>query len=316
MRTFLQDAFQGGARIGVNTHVERVLIEDGRAVGVAARARTADGRAARLTIRARAVVLAAGSLHTPALMLRSGLTNAHIGRNLHLHPSTGTFGLYEKPICGWSGVMMSHYIAALNDLDGRGYGVTIESAPGHPGLAALSFPWRSGRDHKDLMAAYAHSSNVLVIARDRDGGRVTVDQAGEPVVHYRLSAYDRAHLLRGVAESLRIHHAAGAHTVSNSSIRPGAWRAGDDFEGYVGTVVALGLRPNAFILGSAHQMSSCRMGGSAAQGAIDPTGESYEVRGLYVADGSALPTATGVNPMLTIMGVAHIIAGHIAAKLT
>ncbi len=58
------------------------------------------------------------------------------------------------------------------------------------------------------------------------------------------------------------------------------------------------------------------MGGSSARGAVDPTGQTYEVQGLYVADGSVLPTATGVNPMLSIMSVAHVIAGHIQAAYT
>lgn len=316
LRTYLQDAYERGTRIAANTYVERIVIDGGRAAGVIATTTTPDGKPARLIIRAQAVVAAAGALHTPALLLRSGLTNAHIGRNLHLHPSTGTFGIYEQPICGWSGVMLSHYIRQFANLDGRGYGVTIESAPGHPGLAAIALPWRSGSEHKALMAQYAHLANVLVIARDWDGGRVTLDRNGDPVIHYQLSDYDRAHLLRGVIESMRIHKAAGAREIISPVATLAPFREGDDFDEYVRKSTAIGLRPNAFILGSAHQMSSCRMGSNPARGAVDPTGEAFEVRDLFVADASALPTATGVNPMLTIMGVAYLIAQHIKARLT
>src|SRR5262249_13726291 len=88
-----------------------------------------------------------------------------------------------------------------------------------------------------------------------------------------------------------------------------------DFEGYLRTVRGAGTRKNDIALLSAHQMSSCRMGANPARGALNPTGETFEVRNLFVADGSALPTATGVNPMLTIMAVSAQIAQHVKARL-
>jgi choline dehydrogenase-like flavoprotein len=123
--------------------------------------------------------------------------------------------------------------------------------------------------------------------------------------------------MRGIVESLRIHRAAGAQEVSAPHTTPITYHPdeGNDFEAFTNSVQAAGLRKNSFALFSAHQMSSCHMGGNPARGAIDPTGESFEVRDLYVADASALPTASGVNPMLTIMGVSHIIAQHVKARL-
>lgn len=316
LKTYLQDACQNNTRIGVGVHVDRVLIENGAAIGVEGTAQTADGRRVRLTVKAQAVVSAAGALHTPALLLRSGLTNAHIGRNLHLHPSTGAFGFYPEPINGWSGVMMSHYIPHFSNLDGQGYGVTLESAPGHPGLAAVAMPWRDGLQHKQAMARYADLANILIIARDRDGGSVRLKKDGSPAIFYRLSAHDRAHLLRGVIEALRIHHAAGADWFAAPYHRvPMYHRDEGDFEAWLKAVQAAGLPSNSFILGSAHQMSSCRMAANPARGAVAPNGETFEVDNLFVADGSALPTASGVNPMLTIMALAHIVAQRIKEKV-
>jgi choline dehydrogenase-like flavoprotein len=62
-------------------------------------------------------------------------------------------------------------------------------------------------------------------------------------------------------------------------------------------------------------MGSARRGGSPAGSAAGPTGETWEVRNLVVADGSAFPTASGVNPMLTIEAIAHLNAGALAARL-
>lgn len=316
LKTYLQDACERGARLAVGVHVDRVLIQDGAAHGIEGTVRTAEGQTVRLTVRARAVAVCAGALHTPALLLRSGLTNAHIGRNLHLHPSTGAFGFYPELINGWSGVMMSHYVPQFNNLDGQGYGVTLESAPGHSGLAAVALPWQDGLQHKQAMARYAHMANILIITRDRDGGAVRLKRDGSPAIFYRLSKHDRAHLLRGVIEALRIHYAAGAEELAAPHHRVPMYRRGEgDFEAWLEQVAKAGLPSNAFILGSAHQMSSCRMGANPARGAVAPDGETFELRNLFVADGSALPTASGVNPMLTIMAVAYIVAQHIKARL-
>jgi choline dehydrogenase-like flavoprotein len=300
--TYLQDAASRGARIVVGTTAKKVIVQNGRAVGVEA----------ETTVRAKLVVAAGGTIHTPALLLRSGLSNANIGRNLHMHPASGAFGIYEEQINGWEGVMMSHYMPQFNNLDGKGYGVTLESAPGHPGLSAISFPWVDGLQHKQLMDAYDHCANILVLTRDRDGGRVTIDREGHPVLNYSISEHDRRHLLRGLTEAMRIHRAAGAKQIFGPLNSAGLFPGGSDadFERYLGKYTMDTLRAYDYVLGSAHQMSSCRMGGNPARGALKPTGESFEVKNLFVADGSALPTSTGVNPMLTIMGVAHCIAGH------
>jgi long-chain-alcohol oxidase len=57
-----------------------------------------------------------------------------------------------------------------------------------------------------------------------------------------------------------------------------------------------------------HQMASCAMGVDRARSVVGETGESHDVRGLYVADASAFPTSSGVNPMITIMAVADHVA--------
>lgn len=314
LRTYLQDAYDQGARIAVRAYVERVLIENGRAVGVEGTIQDAEGRHYPLVVHAERVVIAAGALHSPAILMRSGLGNQHIGRNLHLHPTTVSYGIYETEIRGWQGAPMSRYVSEFKNLDGNGYGAALETAPIHPGIGAMSLSWENGRQHKDIMRQIANLSNIIIITRDYHGGRIRLNRQGALKIDYSLHRDDAKHMMRGLLESLRIHQAAGAYHIGAPKATPLTWNTDEDFDTYLQEVAQLSLAPNRIAMFSAHQMSSCRMGGNPARGAIAPNGESYEVKGLYVADASVLPTATGVNPMVTIMSIAHYIAQHIKAE--
>jgi choline dehydrogenase-like flavoprotein len=56
---------------------------------------------------------------------------------------------------------------------------------------------------------------------------------------------------------------------------------------------------------SAHQMGTCRMGADPKNSVTNENGEVHGVKGLFVCDGSLFPSASGVNPMLSIMGLVH-----------
>jgi choline dehydrogenase-like flavoprotein len=313
-RTYLADAAEHGARFLVNAEAKRVLIENGRATGVEVEVNGATDGPQAVTVRAHAVVVAAGSLHSPALLLRSGLTNPNIGRGLHLHPTVPVFGTYPDPIEPWRGPMLTRYVNQWANLDGRHYGVLVEHPPAHPGLIGLGLPWLSGEAHKEAVAGARQQAIFIAITRDRDGGRVSVDAQGRPVLDYRLSRYDGAHLMRGLQESFRLQQAAGATAISgpHAGLEP---FTGGDLETYFERVARAGLAPNRLIIFSAHQMGSCRMGGKRAQSVLTPQGEAWDVRNLYVADASAFPTASGVNPMITVMALAHWTAQAVKARV-
>jgi choline dehydrogenase-like flavoprotein len=157
-----------------------------------------------------------------------------------------------------------------------------------------------------------------ILLRDRDGGRVTVDREGEPVVRYRPTAYDLAHLRRGIAAAGQLLEAAGAREIWTAQSRFVAYRPGTGDGGHarwLDRVDAAGLGPNQLLLVTFHQMASCRMGADARTSVVGADNQVHGVRGLYVADASVFPTASGVNPMLTIMGIAHRAAGIVAASL-
>jgi len=299
MRTWLEDAAAGGARLVVGTKARRVVVENGRAVGV---------DAGPVQVRARAVVAAGGALETPALLLRSGLRNPNVGRGLRLHPATAVFGIFDEEIRPWEGTMQALYSDELRRLDG-GYGIKYETVPGHPALLTAALPWDSAAEHARLMASMPHLSAIAVIPRDSGSGRVRIGRDGEPVATYRLSPDDARRLATGVDGAGRIMAAAGAREIFTAHARVQSWR-----DGFPPGAFRFG--PGRGALYSFHLMGSARMGDSPERSAARPTGETWEVANLVVADGSAFPTASGVNPMITIEAIAHLNAQRLADRLT
>ncbi len=299
--TYLQDAAQRGVRMVVNCDARRVVLERSAATGVEARVGNFT-----VTVRAKAVVVAAGSVHSPALLLRSGVTLPALGRNLALHPATAVLGDMEQDVRPWTGTVQAHYSDQFADLD-SGYGFKFETAPIHPSLQALAAPWESAAGHRDRMAKLPRTAVVGILLRDRFGGRVRVDREGAAVVDYRLSRYDRAHLRQAIAPAAEVLEAAGAREIwlplaRDVSYRPGGTEARQD---WLGRVDAAGWGPNELLLVTFHQMASCRMGTNSAASVVDPEHRVWGTRGLYVADASTFPSASGVNPMLTVMAMAH-----------
>jgi long-chain-alcohol oxidase len=88
-----------------------------------------------------------------------------------------------------------------------------------------------------------------------------------------------------------------------------------DIEAYLKRVKARGVKKNRISMGSGHHMSSCKMGSNPKHSVVDGEGESWEVEGLFLSDGSVLPNAVGVNPMVTIQSLAYCIAHSVLQSL-
>jgi long-chain-alcohol oxidase len=306
--TYLQDAAARGARVVVDCDVRRVITEHGTATGIEARV----GRH-RLQVRGRQVVVAAGSIHSPAVLLRSGIRLPTLGRYLALHPATAVLARMAEPVRPWTGTVQAHYSDQFADLD-HGYGFKFETAPVHPSLQALAAPWESAAGHRERMAQLPYTALVGILLRDRFGGRVTVDRDGSAVVRYRLSAYDRAHLRRAIASAAELLESAGAQDIWLPLARSVSYRpAGPAARAaWLSRIDAAGWGPNQLLLVTFHQMASCRMGASATTSVVDAEHRVWGIRNLYVADASTFPSASGVNPMLTVMAIAHRAARVIA----
>jgi choline dehydrogenase-like flavoprotein len=298
----LPRAAAAGARVRAGARVERLLVEGGRAAGVEARA---DG-GRRYEVRSRAVVLAAGALGTPELLLRQGLANrsGHVGRHLRIHPACWVGALYDEPVRGWDGVMQSWYVDEWRE---RGLFLEATFTPlpfGAHWLPGAGVTFRKRLESFDRLAV------IGVHLSERSEGRLRIS-GGRTRIRYRLRADDAAAIRYGIARAADVHFAAGASEVYPQLGRVPSLRAGEQ-----GPLVEHArVPPGQLRLEAFHPMGTARMGADASASVVAPSGESHEVHGLYVADASLFPTAVGVNPMITIMAFARRVAAGLAERL-
>eukprot|EP01018_Ginkgo_biloba_P016092 Gb_37040 [translate_table: standard] len=320
--TWLVDAAKAGAVILTRCNVDKVLhmqnqnssgSKPRKAIGVMAKVQ---GR--HLFIKSRATVVASGSLNTPPLLHRSELKNPHIGKNLHMHPVQICWGYFpEGDGTCYEGGIMSAFSKEAANWDSSGYGALIQTPIMHPGSFASAIPWKSGSDFKKGMARYSRTAQLIVLVRDKGSGRVGSNRDGSLKINYKIRDDDEQRALEGMEKALRVLVAAGAveigvHHPGLGSFNVEEKSSGAEFEDYVKEVTG----KRGAQLYSAHQLGSCRMGRREEESAVDEMCESWEVEGLFVADGSALPTASGVNPMVTIQSIAYCTANNVVDYLS
>ena len=314
MKTFLQDASDDGARFVVGARADRILTRDGRACGVAATVTNADGSTTALEVSAPTVVVAAGAIESPALLLRSGIGGPAVGHHLRLHPAALVGGVYETPIEGWIGQIQSALSDQFKALEGD-WGFLIEATTVAPAIVAMSLPFEDGARHKGTMSQLANIAPFISVARDHGEGQVVIDEHGRAVTRWSFADEVDARLFRrAIAELARLQRAAGAKEIITFFQRPAiSWREGEDFDAFLAQIEEGSLAANDVAAFTAHQMGSCRMGSDPAQSVADGHGQLHDTSGVWIGDASAFPTAPGVNPMISIMSLAHRTAASILA---
>ncbi|RCH84787.1 hypothetical protein CU098_002770, partial [Rhizopus stolonifer] len=213
MNTWLRDAHEHGAKFLEKTKVKRVIIENGKAVGVECLINYEN----KVKFRADQVIVSAGSLQSPGILLRSGLKNKQIGKNLFLHPCSIIFGYFDKKIKTHQGSIMTAVCNVAENTERDGYGCRLEVPCLHPSSYASVVPWRGAADHKKKMMQYDQCAPILILARDKDSkGTVYYDKDENNVVDYSLSARDRRSITEGIVRATEILVAAGAREVLSS----------------------------------------------------------------------------------------------------
>lgn len=292
---YLPRATLNGAVIYTEARVQRVLVENGRAVGVEGRL----GEKGRLTVRAPNVVLAGGAFGTPLVLMRSGLGNdsGHLGKNLHIHPGVGTVGFMEEIVNLWDGVTQGYYV---EDFD---LGIILETFSATPDVFFSALP-RTAIPPKRMK----HLAACGVMVRDDSSGSFT--PSGDDVdLRYDLVDSDRARLLEGMRRIVTVFFAAGAKQVHPGVAGAPLCDSLEDALSYLGPDVPV----DRLALQASHPHGTARMAADPRKGVVRPDGRVNGVDNLWVADASLFPSALGVNPQITIMSFAKVVARNLLA---
>ena len=256
-----------------------------------------------LQVRAKVVVLAAGALHSPALLSNSGLggSSGELGKNLSLHPAGKVLALFDDEIRGWEGVPQSYYTEDFKDR-----GIMFEGIFTPPSLAATALLVH-GEEHKKIMENFSRLACYGFMVTDESRGRVIPRKKGEPWVFYSLNKKDTRKFVEASHILCRLFFEAGAKEVYPSIQQKSRLKSMAGFqESEIESISAKDLEVLAF-----HPLGTCRMGSKAENSVLNSYGKVYGTENLFVADGSIFPSSLGVNPQVSIMAFATRTAEHI-----
>jgi choline dehydrogenase-like flavoprotein len=308
--TYVPAASAAGARIYADCPVNRIRAGRSR-VGVVEASVVDALRRPRhhLRVDADVVVLAAGAINSPQLLLNSGIGNSsgQVGRNLHLHPSVLLAGIYDEDIYGYRGIPQSYYIDEFIDLDrDPDSGYILMPVFGFPVATSTQLPG-FGASHWEIMRNYHRMVGILVLLHDQSAGSVGVDRVGKPVIHYRLTAKDERQILEGMRHCAEILFAGGAKKVLAPYESPLWLVPGDD----LGAIAARGLRPNDIPVASTHPQSTCKMGEDRRRAVVNSWCQAHDFKNLFVCDMSVFPTSLGAPPQISTASIADRAAHYI-----
>ena len=293
--TYVPRALEAGATLRTDTKARRIVMRGGRARGV-----EADG----VHVECDHVVVACGSIYTPLFLRRQGLggESGQLGRNLAIHPATAVRALFAEEIDMARGVPQSFYIDEF-----AGEGIMFEGAAGPPDYAAMSFPF-DGERHRELMLRYRHIAQFGIMVSDTSRGFVR-ERLGRAEIRYDLNEEDAAKFKRGVELLAGLYWAAGAEVIYTP-----VDGIGELHDGEIEPLRRRRVRPRDFTLMAFHPLGTARADARRDRGVVDAGLRLHGCQGVYVADGSVVPSSLGVNPQLTIMALATRLAYSLLGK--
>jgi choline dehydrogenase-like flavoprotein len=321
--TTLPSAIKLGAQLISRARVESLIVSKGQVKGVWLSSMNQQGQVKQKNItkiRAKHVVLSAGAIGSPAVLLRSKAIDpySNLGARTFLHPVTASVAKMAAKVEAFAGAPQSIYSDQFLWRDGvtGELGYKIEVPPMHPVLASTLL-LKHSKEHRLLMQDFPYYQANLALLRDgfsadSQGGQVQLDKFGYPLLDYHISFSLWRGMRAAMLSMAELQFAAGAKQVMPLHMdaqMESSWSAAKT------SIKQLTAKELRWQIMSAHVMGGCGMGEDEKQSVVDSKGAHHQLENLTVIDGSIFPTSLGVNPQLTIYSIAAKLASQLATSL-
>ncbi len=290
-----------GAQIFYNSTVTKILFspkqigEKPRTEGV----EFLDEKGEKRKITSKIVIVAAGAMNTPLLLLDSGIEDVaggtksvtQIGQNFAVNTGALVFGKFDDVLENWLVHPLSGQMSEFSQKKRGGFLLEASSILEGPlGFAEFIIDefgvpmW--GSKQKEIMKEYRHFAGIFINIHDGNDGRVFRDPETKQENFYKpVSASVKARFVQARALCRQGLFAAGAKEAYDTAYF------------------------------SHHVQGTCRMGEDVTRSVVNSFGESHDISGLFIADGSLIPTVIDANPSLTIMALSRRLGTYLLDKV-
>ena len=268
--------------------VSRVEVEQRRAVGVLT---------AGEEIEAGEVIVAGGAIHSPALLLRSGLDRPGVGANLADHPFVGALLALKEPADANRPV----FTTVLRYSSGLG---------GDADMQMLAFNHLGAARERLLLGQVAvalmepHSTGTVRLASD--------DPEVDPLVEFNMlsDGRDMERMVHGIRHLNRLVHHPVISAIADSVVLDEQGTSFEDVADDGALREWLVRRVNDYV----HACGTCRMGpADDPMAVVDPTCRYIGIEQLRVVDASVMPSIPRANTHLTTVMIAEKVAAQMLA---
>ncbi len=319
LTTTIPASLKAGAQLIYKARVERIKYQQDKVTGCELVAMDDFGQPMRnhkISVVAPLVILSAGAIGSPAVLLRSQVPdpNKLIGKRTFLHPTVISAAIMPEAINGYAGAPQSIYSDHFLWPDNDDMGFKIEAAPLHPLLTSTVLT-SFGQEHFALMQQFPNIQGSIALLRDgfderSVGGEVILDDYGFPKLKYELNDYFWHSARKALLTMAEMQFAAGAEQVLPLHLYSKPYANWQQAKSAIEELPMESLKALVF---SAHVMGGCAMGSDEKRSVVDETGSFHHLKGLYIFDGSIFPTSIGANPQLSIYALVAKLASQLAA---
>lgn len=304
--SYIPRALDAGALLMTSAKAGDIAYKNNQVVGLSIGSTKNDHL--NIKVKTSHIVVAAGSLITPSYLANNQIKNSNLGQNLSIHPCGAVTAKFSKRNFSNSQTIPQGFGVADKQLEG----LMLEGAT--PPLMAYGLMQSDlGEDYVKKVKAYQSTAFFGFMIKDTSRGKVFKSQfKGMPIISYSMNKQDFELLLEGTRALCRIYLAAGAESIEIAGNKNLPVITS---EKEVKTITSKNYKVRDFLITAYHPLGTAKMADDASKGVVNHQLQVHGKKGLYVMDGSVLPSSLGANPQMTIMALAARSAAKLAEKI-